>query len=375
MTTTSTTETPSFSPWESAPRRPGLCFVGPLAGARPGYVVTQGVRLSGHFRDAGFPVIAVSKSPNRYVRLLDIAWTLLRNSQRIDILVVHVYGGASFIVEDVASLLGQRAGHRIVMLLHGGAMPEFLARHPRWCRRVLARADVIVAPSAFLARAVEPGGIRCRIIPNVIDLNRYPYRHRRTLRPRLFWMRSFHPVYNPMMAIRVLERLRASHGEATLVMGGQDKGMQAEVLRLAGRLGLSDAVRFPGFLDMEAKVREGEAADVFINTSHVDNMPVAVLEAGALGLPVVSTRVGGVADLLTHGENGLLTPDDDVESMVGAIRRLLADPDLSARLSTNGRLLAERSAWERVRPLWEELFAGLLARSDRAGQEGGHVRH
>jgi len=371
----SRTQADPGGPRDFASRRPRLCFVGPLTGAKPGYVVTQGVRLSGHFRDAGYPVIAVSKSPNRFVRLLDIAWTVLRRAGRIDILIVHVYGGASFIVEDVASLLGRRAGHRIVMLLHGGAMPEFLLRHPRWCRRVLNRADALVAPSPYLARVIESRDFSCRIIPNVIDLKLYRYRQRRALGPRLLWMRSFHPVYNPLMAIRLLERLRVSHPEATLVMGGQDKGMQAEARSLAARLGLSDRVRFPGFLDMEAKVREGEAADIFINTSHVDNMPVAVIEAGALGLPVVSTMVGGIADLLTDGGTALLTPDDDVEAMAGAVRRLLGDPDLSARLSANGRQLAERSDWERVRPRWEELFAELLSASERGQHEAIHVRH
>src|SRR5207249_3475089 len=83
-------------------------------------------------------------------RLLDIIWTLIRRNRRIDILILHVYGGASFIVEDAASLIGRRAGHRIIMLLHGGALPEFISSFPRWTRRVLERADAIVAPSLFL---------------------------------------------------------------------------------------------------------------------------------------------------------------------------------------------------------------------------------
>ncbi len=346
-------------------RRPRLCFVGPLAGSRPGYVVTQGVRLSGHFRDAGYDVIAVSSSPNRYMRLLDIAWTLIRRHRWIDIMILHVYGGASFIVEDVASLIGRRSGCRIIMVLHGGAMPEFMATFPRWTRRVLNRADAIVAPSAFLARAVEPRGFHCRVIPNVVDIGRYPFRSRRAITPRLYWMRSFHPVYNPLMAVKVLERLHSSHPEATLVMGGQDKGMQAEVERYARDQGLIQALRLPGFLDMQGKLREGSVADIFINTSHVDNMPVAVVEAAALGLPIVSTRVGGVPDLLIDGETALLVPDDDVEAMTSAILRLLGDASLAGRLAENGRRLAERSAWEQVRPQWDDLFASLLTTDAR----------
>jgi len=359
----------------TAEEKPRLCFVGPLAGSRHGYVVTQGVWLSRHFRDAGYDVTAVSVSPNRYVRLLDITWTLLLRRRRIDIMFLHVYGGPSFVVEDIASLIGSRSGQRIVMMLHGGSMPEFMASFPRWTRRVLKRADAIVAPSAFLARAIERHGLRCGVIPNVIDIAHYPSRLRRAVAPRLFWMRSFHAVYNPLMAVKVLERLRTTHPEATLVMGGQDKGMQAEMERYVRDRDLGDAVRLPGFLDMERKLREGDAADIFINTNHVDNMPVAILEAGAMGLPVVSTTVGGITDLLKDGETALLTPDDDVEAMVEAIRRLLRDPDLAGRLSTSGRRLAERSDWVQVRPQWEALFASLLVRAD--GRESGsdHVRH
>jgi glycosyltransferase involved in cell wall biosynthesis len=356
-------------------RRPRLCFIGPLFGVRHGYVVTQGVRLSRHFRDAGYDVTAASSSPNRYLRLLDIVWTLVRNRRRIDIMVLHVYSGASFVVEDVASALGRRFGHRIIMLLHGGSIPEFMTSYPSWTRRVLERADAIVAPSDYLARAIGPHGFRCRIIPNVIDLDRYPFRPRREIAPRLFWMRSFHPVYNPLMAVKVLERLRATHPGATLVMGGQDKGMRAEVARFARSLGLADAVRLPGFLDMEGKLREGDAADIFVNTSHVDNMPVAVVEACALGLPVVTTDVGGISDLLKDGETALLTSDDDVEAMVGAIRLLLRDPALTARLSAAGRRLAERSGWERVRPKWEELFESLMAGTARQPTRNDDVRH
>lgn len=337
-------------------------------------VVTQGVRLSAHFREAGYSVIAVSESSNRYIRLIDIAATIVRRRRQIDILIIHVYGGPSFVVEDVASFLGRRFGHRIVMILHGGAMPEFMASHPRWAQRVLARSAVIVAPSPYLGRAIRPYGFECRVIPNVIDVKAYPYRLRGVLAPRLFWMRSFHPVYNPLMAVEVLGLLRSTHPGATLVMGGQDKGARTKVEMACARLGLTDAVRFPGFLDLPGKLREGDQADIFINTSHVDNMPVAVVEACALGLPVVSTDVGGVPDLLTDGQTGLLTPDGDVERMAAAIRRLLGDPELAARLSVNGRRLAELSDWEQVRVQWEELFASLL--SDRAGPPTGtsHVR-
>jgi L-malate glycosyltransferase len=346
-----------------------LCFVGPMIGRHPGYVTTQGEILGDHFASAGYPVISVSTSPSRYVRLLDIVTTLMRRRHDVDIQCLQVFGGPSFVVEDLASWFGRRFGQRIIMVLRGGAMPEFMACHPQWTRRVLSRADALVAPSAFLARAVVPYGFQAQVIPNVVDLSKYPYRPRQAIGPRLFWMRSFHPVYNPLMAVRVLARLRSTMPMASLVMAGQDKGLEFATRRLAEELGLNGAVHFPGFLDMAAKVKEGDAADIYINTNHVDNMPVTVVEACAMGLPVVATAVGGVPDLLTDGETGLLVPDNDDQAMTAAIQRLLNDPALATRLSTNGRQLAERSSWEQVRPLWERIFAEVMARAKRSGME------
>lgn len=341
-------------------RTPRLCFVGPLVGRHPGYVTTQGEILSDRFSEAGYATIEASSHPNRYVRLADIAATIIKHRKEIDVLVLNTYSGPSFVVEDVASRLGRLFGHRMVMVLRGGAMPEFMARFPRWTKSVLSRADAIIAPSEYLAKAVAPYGFNARVIPNVIDISKYPYRRRERLQPNLFWMRAFHEVWNPLMAIRVLAQLRAHRPDATLTIAGQDKGLENESKRLAEELGVGDAVRFPGFLNMDAKAREGDAADIFISTNRIDNMPVSVVEACAMGLPVVSTEVGGMADLITNGENGLLVPDNDDQRMVEAILALLDDPTLAAKLSEQGRALAERSSWLRVKQQLDEVFDEIL---------------
>jgi glycosyltransferase involved in cell wall biosynthesis len=338
---------------------PRLCIVGPMVGRNQGYVTTQGEHLTDHFRAAGYEVVSVSASPNRYLRLLDIAATLVRCLHRVDIVLVEVYGGPSFVVEDVATALARFARRGLVLHLHGGAMPEFTQRFPRWTRRVFARADAIVSPSEFLTAVASDYGCAPRIIPNSIDIAAYPFKQRERVRARLFWMRSFHRIYNPLMALRVLARVRSSVPDAELVMAGQDKGLARAAQREAARLGLDGAVRFVGFLNSFGKIHEGDAADVFINTSSVDNLPVAVIEACAMGLPVVSTAVGGMRYLLKEGDTGLLVPDDDSDAMANAILRLIGDPGLATRLSTNGRQLAECFSWERVAPQWERLFAEL----------------
>lgn len=336
-----------------------LAFIGPMVGGRGVDLATQGDIVAKLFAREGYSVVAVSAMPNRYIRALDIICTLIRYRKGIDLQCVQVYSGVSFILADLATWLGRLFGHHLVLFLHGGSLPEFVVRYPNWTQRVFRRADRLVAPSDFLAKAFLPHGFKVEVIPNVIDLSMYPFRHRVHLKPRLFWMRSFHEIYNPQMAIHVLGRVRAAMPTATLVMAGLDKGIQDQVRMLASKQGIGHAVLFPGFLDFEGKSREGNHADIFLNTSRVDNMPVSVIEACAFGLPVVSTAVGGVPALLNDGETGLLVPDNDAQAMSEAILRLCGDSDLAGKLSANGRLLAESSSWGTVRAKWEQMFCQM----------------
>ena len=334
-----------------------------MLGVNPGWVTSQGELLAELLTGTGYPVRITSHRLERLPRLLDILGSLVTWRNEIDLVIHQVFSGPAFVVTDAASALCRTLGLPQVFALHGGALPEFAAEHGPWVRRVLRRAEAIVTPSTYLAEifAVYPDlAQRIQTIPNILEIENYPYRHRPLVCPRLLWMRTFHEIYHPQMAVEVLAELRQTHPQATLTMAGQEKGLHAAVQALAHDRGLSAVVRFPGFLGPADKAREFADHDIYLNTNHVDNMPVSVLEACAFGLPVVATAVGGVPHLLRDGETGLLVRDGDVEAMVGAVRRLLDEPELAGALSTNGRRLAESCAWEPVRARWEALFAEVL---------------
>jgi glycosyltransferase involved in cell wall biosynthesis len=338
--------------------KPRLLVLGPQVGRNPGQVTTQGERLADLLARDGYVLEQASSLYNRYLRALHIFFVALTRCRLARVVILQVYSGPSFVVEDIASFLVRRCGRRIVMHCHGGNLPEFKARFPNWTARVLARADIIITPSRYLERVLRRAGVPCAIIPNTIELTLYPYRHRARLRPKLLWMRAFHQqTYNPAMAVRVFARVKRQIPEATLVMAGQYDPAQRDVERLARELGVANSIRFAGFLDMGAKKLEAEDADIFVNTNYIDNMPVGVVEAFAFGLPVVATNVGGIADLIVEGETGLLVPADADNAMAEAIVRLLRDPELAGRLSSNGRKYAETCGWDSVKPRWEQILA------------------
>jgi glycosyltransferase involved in cell wall biosynthesis len=321
-----------------------------------------GEELGGRLAAAGYDVEMTSRQRPRLRRLVDTIVTIVARGRRCEVQILQVYSGASFVLEDIASWLGLRVGQRIIMHIHGGSLPEFMERYPRWTGRVLGRAAAIVAPSPFLQRALMKHGFSAEVIPNAVEVRGYPYRHRKTLAPRLLWMRSFHHIYNPQMAVRVLAKLRDIHPSSTLVLAGQDKGLERDVQRLARELKVADAVRFTGFLDHAGKMREGSAADIFLNTNRIDNTPVSIIEACAMGLPVVATRVGGISDLVQDRRTALLVPDDDDDAMVAAIDRLLTEPELAGSLSAGGRRLAEQLSWDYTQPRWDDLIADVSRR-------------
>ena len=343
-----------------------ICFVGNMLGRNPGYVTTQGQIVSSLLAAEGVGITCVSSKINRLRRLAEIVYTLVERNRHFDAVVIEVYSGLGFVIADVAGWLCRRFKLPLIMFLHGGNLPEFIVENSRWTGRVLDRADFLVAPSAFLAEKIAKYGYKIAVIPNVIDLDLYPFRERSRIRPNLVWMRSFHSIYHPEMAIEVLAELRRSMPEATLTMAGVDKGLENKVKEMAQKKGLADAVRFPGFLDAEAKAREFAAADIYLNTNRIDNMPVSVVEACAFGLPVIATSVGGLPYLIEHRKNGFLVPDEDVKAMVEAVKSLLDDPDLTRSISQNARRLAENSAWTKVRSDWQELFEeGLRLNSSK----------
>jgi glycosyltransferase involved in cell wall biosynthesis len=338
-------------------------------GVHKGFVTTQGLVLSELLRAEGYRIVRASTYINRALRIADVIWTVFRNRGRMDLLVLEVYSGLSFWMADCVTRLCRILRIPAVAVLHGGNLPVFAKKYPIWSRRVLERFCIRVAPSRFLADELEEHGLDIRVIPNAIRITDYPFRVRRTLRPRLIWMRSFHDIYNPKMALEVLEKLKRHYPDSSLVMAGADKGIENEIRHAAVEMGLSGSVAFPGFLNQAKKIALLDASDIYINTTRTDNMPVSVIEACAMGLPVVATRVGGMGKLLTDGSDGLLVSDNDPGEMADAILKLLSDPVLTESISVNARRLAEPCSWVNVHELWKHVFREVEANGEHDTDE------
>ncbi len=343
-----------------------LGFFAPMLG-RIGKAPDVFETLAPGLADRGHPVVTASSAPGRYRRAADQLGLLWRRRRWLDAAFVHLYTGPTFVVNDALSGLGRRTGVPLVGYLSGGGLPALVERHPRWAGRVLGRFDLLSAPSTYLAGAVAPLGLDVEVVPNPVDLSQFELRHRDAVSPRLLWMRTFHELYRPKLAVEVLAELHRRHPDARLTMAGQDDGLLGPTRARAAELGVADAVEFAGFLDPDRRRQALADHDVFLHTNRVDNMPVSLLQAGASGLPVVGMAVGGVPHLLADGREALLAPDDaDLlgcrDGLVERVERLLDDPGLAAELSRAGRANAEAADLPVVLDRWEALLGGVVRR-------------
>ena len=309
----------------------------------------------------------------KYVRTLVTQlwyWPLLfRELRRADL--VHIFSASysSFLLAPLPAVVVARLlGKPILLNYHSGEAPDHLRRS--WiARRILLRhVDLNVVPSPFLRGVLASFGIEAEVVHNTIDLREFSYRVRKPLAPRLLSTRNFEPLYNVACVLRAFARVQAHHPDASLVLVGS--GSQDAALRsLASALKLR-RVTFAGSVPPSQIARFYADADLYVQSPSIDNMPLSVLEAFASGLPVVSTGVGGVPTILTHGVHGLLAPDDDDAALAAHVLHLLADPDEARRMAAAAHESCLQYGWPAVREGWLAAYRAVM-RGGRAPRAAG----
>lgn len=307
-----------------------------------------------------FEVYSASSQKNRLLRMLDLIRTFLKHRKQADVVIISTFSTLNFYYAWVIALLARFYKVPYIPYLHGGGLPNRLQHSPRMSRAIFHYASANVAPSGYLENAFQQAGFQTTHIPNFIQIQPQCSRVRSYCAAKLLWVRSFEQIYHPEMTIRVFQRIAAKYPGAQLCMVGPDKdGTLLRCQNIVTNAGLTAQVQFTGKLSKTEWMALAADFDIFISTTRFDNTPVSVLEAMALGLPVVSTDVGGVAYLVEHRREGLLSPSDDLDAMVNNLEMLLDSPALARQLSENAIAKAQRHDWSAVEQQWLELINHL----------------
>jgi glycosyltransferase involved in cell wall biosynthesis len=295
-------------------------------------------------------------------RLLPYLARLWRCVGRVDLLHVMANSGwAWHLFAAPAVWIAHLRGKPAIVNYRGGEAETFLDRQFTWMRPTLQRAYCIVVPSGFLQGVFAKWGVKTEIVPNIVDLARFRPAERNADRLHILVARNLEEIYDIPTALRAFARILAAHSAARLSVAGSGPA-RGELERLCEELDLGAAVRFTGRLENEQMADLYRDADLLLNPSLADNMPISLLEAMASGVPIVTTNVGGIPFVVGHEQTALLVPPRDPDAMAGAALRLIGDRALAARLRTAGLDVVERYAWPNVR---EELLSVYARASGR----------
>jgi glycosyltransferase involved in cell wall biosynthesis len=326
--------------------------------------------LAGRLECAGWRVLRTSYQQRKALKVADMLRTCWTERNRFDVAHVEVYSGNAFIWAEAVCGLLRRLGKPYIIGLHGGNLPNFLRERITRGRKLLESAFAVISPSPYLQDAFSDCRPDVQLMPNALDLSSYPRRLRHRAEPKLVWLRAFRSMYAPEVAVEAFASIAADFPGASLMMIGPDRedGSLDRTKALAQHLGVTGRVSFITGVPKPEVASYLAKADIFLNTSTIDNAPVSVIEALSCGLCVVSTKVGGIPHLLQDERDSLLVPVDAGITMGAAVRRILTEHGLSAKLSENAMQKAMAFDWSTVLPRWHRLL--LAAKPGRTAIEG-----
>jgi phosphatidylinositol alpha-1,6-mannosyltransferase len=301
---------------------------------------------------------------------------------------------AHILASPAAAVIQRALGARTVQYFHANE----IAGKPRLAAFAARRADVAVAVSSYTAELIAATGVKTgqlQVIPPGVDLPIDPTPGRaepmhegaertpegaegrsegaertpqRAQRPTLLTISRLRDSYKGHdVLIRALALVRGAVPDVELVVIG-DGPLRAELERLAGATGVSDAVRFLGTLPDEERDRWLRRADVFAMPSRLpsdglagEGFGIVYLEAAAYGKPVVAGNVAGALDAVADGKTGLLVDPTDARAVADALTRLLLDRELAQRLGRAGAERAKDFAWPLIAARLQAVLFELLS--------------
>lgn len=311
-------------------------------------------------QNEGHSVICSSDKTNKIFRLLAMCTTMIRHRKTTDVVLIDTFSTSNFYYALITSQLARLLSLKYIPILHGGNLPHRLKHSEFLSILIFKYAYQNVSPSLYLVREFQKYYYETVYIPNSIPIAEIPFKLRAVFEPKLLWVRAFDKIYNPALAIKVLALLKKNDENASLCMVGPDKdGSLGETKDLAIQLGVAESVMFTGVLPKEQWHQMSGSYDIFINTTNIDNMPVSIIEAMALGLPIVSTNAGGLPYLIENEVDGLLVPVKEERKMTEAIIKLLNNPSKAVEICINAREKAEKFDEVWVKTQWHKLLENV----------------
>ncbi len=242
----------------------------------------------------------------------------------------------------------------LVVIFHGhdATDKKYLKKYAKGYQKLFGYASAIVAVSAVMKQKLIEQGAKpekIHLVPYGIDLSKFKPSSTLIGDQNFLAVGRFAEKKGPLYTIRAFHRVFQKYPDARLTMVGGKTGLYNECKELVDELKLKDSVLFPGILGQDEIADMMRSSLSFVQHSIIapngdmEGTPLSILEAGACGIPIVSTLHGGIMEAVVHGETGYLVEEHDDENMGNYMIRLCDDTEQAKKMGMKGRKHIEKN--------------------------------
>ena len=289
---------------------------------------------------------------------------LVRSIPRYDVVHIEASGHATSGTRTIARLalptliLTKFFGKQAILQFSGAEAETFLDRQGAWFHPVLKAADRIVVGSRYLQKAVGHARLEARRINAAIDTSTVVHRVIRQPQPRILLVSPLERAYNVSCAIRAFGLVKQKYPRAELLIVGE--GSRGPALQRLVRDSNLWGIEFLGECSAEQTRALYPDTDLYLHSASVDESPASFIQAFAAGLPIVTTDADGLLHMVRDRHNALIATVGDHVGLADRIIEMIETPDLTEKLSRQGKREADCYAWSRVRQDWVNLYTELV---------------
>lgn len=335
--------------------KPAILFIGNFLSKIQGTIGPTELMANRYIKD-GRKIFRASSYKNKFIRLGDMVLKTL--IYRYDVISIDVYSSTALMFACITSKIAKLRHKKIILVLHGGGLIDVYQQKKDEIVSLFKRASFIVTPSRFLKSYSDSLGFNVAYIPNTIDLGKFK-RNDKNSGHRLLWVRAFTDNYNPDVAVKTFYEVLQKYPDATFTMVGPDKGNLSEIKQLIRELNIEDKVTITGRVDNNLLPKYYNSHNIYLNTTSYESFGVALVEAAACGLPIVSTSVGEIPLMWHNGKDILLSDEIDPTSLANEVVKLLENKDFYNSIVENAYIKAQGYSWESVSLKWDKIYSAL----------------
>ena len=330
-----------------------ILFIGTFLNKSRG-TLSPSVQVAKKISMLGWDVILTSKYENKILRLFQqLGHVLVYNGSFVHI---DVFSGNAFNWAYFCGLLAAKRKKKILLTLHGGKLPEFFPVNKDKITSLFSKAYQIASPSKFITNYFNVEGFKIIYRPNPVSIDNFKFIEEIKFPEKIIWIRAFDEIYRPELAVKAFRIVLNKYPKAVLTMLGPDGGLKNTTIILAKELGVFDNIIFHEPVQNNLLPDILHANGIFINTTKYESFGMAVMEAAAAGIPIVSTPAGEIPYLWKNNEEMLITDDWSEHNMAEKIILLFENKKLAEKLRHNARLKTLEFSWENILPLWKQVL-------------------